>query len=195
MSSKFLKILFAAVLSAGLVSQSNAALLVGQILLDSAGNNWAYVGKFKVSDGPFWNDVNNCNPDADPNFDPDNSACLQGYAKALNGVQAAEEVFGLLLSGQYATSTVSSRVNRLAWYDVATQGNLLPQEADDSLLTIEIDAPNGLYDSEGDLSAYVYDRGLDKLNYVFRSASVPVPSTIALFALALFGLGARKLKR
>ena len=88
MSSKFLKVIFAFVLSAGLVSQANANLILGDVVADAAEVKWEYVGSFNLTDGPFWNDANDCFNSQDPN-------CVDQFADALNGIQAAEKLFGV----------------------------------------------------------------------------------------------------
>ena len=115
-------------------------------------------------------------------------------AEALNGIQVAEALFGSLIDGLYATSTVENLVNRLSWYDAYQDTT---REASDS---IAADFGANLYSEAGDLSAYIQDRSYldgvtDRINYVFKSVSVPAPSSLAVFALALCVFGARRLKR
>lgn len=115
---------------------------VGDVVPDADENNWTYVGSFFVDDGPH----------------------QSLPAPSINGLQAAEEVFGTLPDEVYATSTVPHLVNRLANYDsysgAATTG------ADD----LDTYGSDGLYNSSGDLSAYVDDKTFEVTTYVFKRA-------------------------
>jgi len=196
MSSKFLKGIFAAVLSVGLIGQANASVIYfqeGTNYSDSNGKLWEYIGSFDLKN----------------NDTKDN--------KALNGLEAAMELFGVAgdkvedfaLSAFFldfitqgvitvdeieAAKTGDADVNHKAWYDLF-QGTI-DVRAEGILVNMDGDALKS-YDA-GDSSAFVSDRAasLLNINYVFKRVSlVPEPSTLAIFALALFGLGARKFKR
>jgi hypothetical protein len=186
MTSKFLKLLFVMAVSSGLLSNANASLILteGDLVADANGVDWEYVGKFKISDGPFYDD-------ADDRCINGPSDCVGLFAPAINGVEAAELIFGTLTSGQYAISTLETVVNRLAYYDVRKGAITALSESitDDSNV-------DGLYNEEGDISAYVNDRSMIEINYVFKSIEVPVnsPSTFVIFLLAMFGLGLQRFR-
>jgi hypothetical protein len=190
MSSKFLKVIFAAALSVGLIGQANAAMIY---VSDANGILWEKVGSYDLADGALWSGV-------DLTLQTDN-------AKPLNGIQAAEQIFGVLGSNEvYAISTQFDLVDYQAFYDVygGSNGAKLGE-------SIDADVNNDGSYNVGDSSAYINDstarfRDLASsfpgpgysplLNYVFkRTVDVPEPSTLAIFVLALLGLGVRQLKR
>jgi hypothetical protein len=191
MSGRFFKVISAAVLSIGLVGQANAVLIVGDTLQDSAGVDWTYVGLFDLIDGPVWNDANNDGNAGD-------------NARPLNGIQAAAILFGPLgVNEKYAISTTVSLVEHEAFYDGF--GGIAGARREESFIA---DANGDGFYNSGDFSAFIYDntartkdvliqQGLyeARINYVFKSVEVPEPSTLAIFALALCALGARKFKR
>lgn len=184
MSGKFLKIIFVALFSIGLVGQANAAL----IFQDSAGVDWTFVGSYNLADGPNWDD-------ADGSCDiagADQSTCWGDNAKPLNGIEAAELLFALAANEIFAISTINTWVDHLAYYD-EYQGNVAVAKGES--IVADSDS-NGSYDTFGDASAYIHDRaGSDIINYVFkRTIDVPEPSALAVFALALCVFGARRLK-
>lgn len=208
MSSKFLKVIFAVVMSVGMVAQSNAIVISyfeeGEHYTDANGNLWEYLGAFDVGAGPQYIDVNNNGiEDAGDQFPtPLNgleTAVSLGFGSleelaisaftfdVLNGVITKEEF--AFYEGLFGADIVE--VNFMSWYD----GFLGPLEllAQDILADINGD---GKYTSGTDRSAFVQDRSIvgDNTNYVFKSVSVPAPSAFAIFVLALCGLGARRLK-
>jgi hypothetical protein len=210
MSSKFLKVIFAAVVSIGLIGQANAISISyfeeGEHYTDANGNLWEYLGAFDVGAGLQYIDVNSNGiydaADGDQFPTPLNAleaAVSLGFGSldelaisafvfdAFNGVITEEEFafFETLFGGDIV------EVNFMSWYD-GFVGSL-------DLLAQDIEADkngDGKYTSGTDRSAYVKDRSVigDYTNYVFKSVSVPEPSTFAIFALALFVLGARRLK-
>lgn len=192
MSSKILNIVLFCLLSLSIANKANAGLIVGDLYEDStqSGLYWEYVGSFDLTDG---------------------ADILQGQtATTFNGLEAALFVFDSLSAGEIALSSniesdyadiANFLVNHKAFYDTYDGGALgvdgIKEYAEDIFSDIN---GNTLYDMQGDRSAYVWDRALDKgefINHVFKAVttSVPEPSTLAIFALALVGLASRRLKR
>lgn len=193
MNYKFLKALLGVILFASLfsVKTANATLIVGDVYTDTSGETWQYVGYYDLILGPD----------------------LSSNPTPLNGIEAAEQIFGLLPADQsYAISTIDTGVNHMAFYDgyqAAISGFL--QLAEDAQAN---NAGGAGYDAIGDISAYIHDRGLTDqeaddinfvnalfgmplvdsdegrfLNHVFVSVTVPEPSSLAIFLLALGGFG------
>jgi hypothetical protein len=139
---------------------ASAGIQVGDSVDDANGDPWLYVGKFFIGDGPRWNDGNSCYIDgtSPPEYE---SGCVIENAANVNGVQAAEIVFGVITGEEYGTSTSETVVNRQSWYN-EFQGVSGASRADSI-------ATSGLYDTAGDLSAYIldgYTAGAD--TYVFK---------------------------
>jgi hypothetical protein len=197
MSSKFLKVIFAVVMSIGLVGQANAIFLslakgtmVDDIDYITNGIQWEYVGSYNLTDGPWYDDQNRDGNRVD-------------LAIALNGIEAAELLFSgeLKISEIFALSTVLKNVDGLAFYDGFGQFGLTANPLDDSYIADRAGAV-GVYDADGDVSAYIKDKTalnstIQVINHVFKRSTVdvPAPSTLAIFVLALLGLGVRQLKR
>ena len=164
-----------------LAGKANAGLIVGKHYTDASGTAWQYVGSYDLAAGPYWRDVNN-------------NADLKPY----NGIEAAEMLFGVLEPGsEYALSThvfqtsATYQVNHLAWYDGVISYIHAKSES------LVADKHNdGLYNTEGDFSAYILDRGVagQHINHVFKTVNVPEPSTLLMFAIAFTGLAVRRLK-
>jgi hypothetical protein len=195
MSSKFLYLVMFVVLSTGLLSRANATLIVGEYYKDGAGVNWEYVGSFDLAAGPLWFDANGDGTPGD-------------IVTPLNGLDAASLLFGLpsrdLALAAFAGSisevaayvgsivTGDNVVNHLAWYDGF--GVAVTRLAEN----VDADTNNdNIYTQGADVSAYVDDRASvgDYENFVFKAVDIPEPSTLAIFALALFGLAARRVKK
>jgi hypothetical protein len=181
MNSKLLNTLVAIfiLVSTCLANNANAALITDNIYLDGNGLKWIYVGEFALGDGDYW--------------DGNDDTTIDDNATPLNGLEAAE----LLFPGfsKYALSSVNTGiVNYLAWYDAFDTNGSILEYSESHISDIDSD---GLFGKVGDVSAYVNnrDRSGRVKNYVFKKAvDIPEPSTLAIFALVLFGLGARRLK-
>jgi hypothetical protein len=210
MSSKFFKVIFAAVLSIGLIGQANASVIYfqeGTNYSDSDGTLWEYIGFFDLN--------------AQSTLAPEDQKALTGLEAALALFPAAGDTVGDFAISAFITDSLINSpinpegalgaiteaeieleklnsgneyadVNNLAWYDIF-QGELSINPEDTTANVV-----GGPTYDDGDSSAFVSDRSAAgvNLNYVFiRATDVPEPSTLAIFALALFGLGARRLKR
>lgn len=204
MSSKILNIVLFCFLSLSIANKANAGLLVvGDLYEDSlqSGLYWEYVGSFDLTD----------------------VSVQVGTPSSLNGIQAALLHFSGLTANEIALSTnIESDyaniedflVNHQAFYDTYNGGALGVSgivEKVENILPTDFNG-NTFYDSLGDLSANVHDRassideidflkvlGITNLpplyvNHVFKSVSVPEPSTLAIFTLAIIGLMSRRLK-
>jgi hypothetical protein len=152
MNNKFFKVIFASVLSIGLIGQTSAAmisgLVEGEIYQDSVNTSllWKYHGFYDQSKGP-------------------NFLVTDGVIP-VNGLEAAVELFPELAGFDIAVASFGSQsefdyniendlgiVNHLAWY----------QRYEDSTDRLEEDltanqAGDGTYDAVGDASAYIIDR-------------------------------------
>ena len=198
MSSKILNIVLFCFLSLSIANKANAGLLVvGDLYEDSlqSGLYWEYVGSFDLTD----------------------VSVQVGTPSSLNGIQAALLHFSGLTANEIALSTnIESDyaniedflVNHQAFYDTYNGGALGVSgivEKVENILPTDFNG-NTFYDSLGDLSANVHDRASSRdeidflkdlgitnlpalyVNHVFKSVSVPEPSTLAIFTLAIIGL-------
>jgi len=185
MSSKLLGIALTIFIlfSATITSNANAGLIVPDI--DPTSDDiWEYIGSYDLRDGPNWQLtelVNGVETLVD--------------VRPLNALEAA--VFALpglnLNIDDLAISMIANTVFHNAWYDRYENGVTVLSE------NISADFGNdGKYSQFGDVSAYISDHDNQEssnINYVFRRViDVPEPSTLAIFALALIGLSARRLK-
>jgi hypothetical protein len=187
MSSKIINIIAVCLLSIFVADKANAGLIVGDLYSDDAGIQWQYVGLFDLANGEHYT----------------KNGIVQNV-QTYNGIEAAELNFGPLTGDAiYALSSnkydefvfefggIDGFVNHKAYYD--SFNDSIKQSAEN----ISTDNAGGIgYDAVGDLSAFVNDRSTVGRyeNHVFKSISVPEPSTIAIFSLALVGLLARRLK-
>tara|TARA_R110000787_G_scaffold149664_2_gene263626 strand:- start:110 stop:664 length:555 start_codon:yes stop_codon:yes gene_type:complete len=184
MSSKIINIVAVCLLSLFVADRANAGLIVGDIYSDRAGIQWQYVGSFDLAAGPdrFTND----------NITP------------YNAIAAAELNFGALSAGDfYALSSkleasyadiANFIVNHKAWYDAFDEQTGVHEAGESVSANNQGDSS---YDAIGDISAFIWDRAVpeENINHVFKSVSVPEPSTLAIFSLALVGLVARRYKK
>jgi len=199
MSSKILNAVLFCLLSLCFMGKANATLIVGDQYEDSvqSGLYWEYVGSYNLADQ------------------------IDSSAKTYNGIEAALLFFPGLSADDIALSTNNESssvflVNHQAFYDTFNGGSIGVTGVVEALEDIAPTDANGnsYYDSIGDISANVYDRfnstedferaktlyGIELpvyITHVFKSVttSVPEPSTLAIFALALVGLASRRIKR
>jgi hypothetical protein len=193
MSSKIINVVLVCLFTLCVAGKANAGLIVGELYEDSyeSGLFWEYVGNFDLASGPAWNDANG-------------DGIFGDNATPYNALEAAAIIFKDDTS-QFAISAFTSIrdynlikagdavVNHEAWYD----GNVFSINIFDEDIVADI-SNDGIYDPFSDFSAWINDRAVagNHINHVFKSVttSVPEPSTVAIFALALVGLTARRFK-
>lgn len=189
MSGKFFKVIFASILSIGLVSQANAAvILVNDIDFKKNGIQWEKVGQFDLTHG-FWFD------------DANDDGVVGDYATSLSGIEAADLLFNKNDNEIWAISTTDNEVNHKALYEeFGGQTGVSKSESykiDTNGNTLYDSANGGQHDSSAlikDGAAITGEEGV-YINYVFkRVVHAPAPSSLAIFALAIFGLAVRRIK-
>jgi hypothetical protein len=215
MNSKIINVVLICLFSLCIAGKANAGLIVGDLYADEAGIQWEYVGYYDLLpedgsfDRPSDKELLNCGVD---------KSCIENITliPVFNGIEAATYLFGELSGDEeYAISTtavwlyegvdalvsggISSYViNHKAWYDIYT-GNSNGQAEGIMAKDENYDESSDFYNSAGAHSAYIADRASagEKINYVFKSVttSVPEPSTLVIFSLALLGLTTRHLKK
>ena len=182
MNSKIINVVLICLFSLCIAGKANAGLIVGELYEDTeeSGLFWEYVGSFDLASGsPFRTAT------------PYNG--LEAAALNFEGDISQFAIAAYAVDFSFNSITIGDAiVNHSAWYD----GNV----GSISILKEDIKADvndNGTYDIKSDLSAWVRDRALlgDHINYVFKAVSVPEPSTLAIFMLALAGLTTRHLKK
>jgi len=184
MNSKIINVVLICLFSLCIAAKANAGLIVGELYEDTeeSGLFWEYVGSFDLASGENWN-----------------------TATPYNALEAAVINFGGDIN-QYAVSAYTplsfidsivigdAVVNHLAWYD----GNVSSIDIFDENILADINS-DGSYDPFSDFSAWVNDRAViaNHINYVFKSVttSVPEPSMLAIFMLAVVGLTTRHFKK
>lgn len=206
MSSKFLNAVLAIFIfcSIGLTNNANAGLLlVGDTITDSSGQLWEYVGFF---------DLVGTNPE-NGDLAPGLGGRGNDAPEALNGIDAAEYFFGSLGFGELYTVTTDrgttdtggtpnydeiftdAEIDNRAFYSIFGGGVVAKAAGKSSPGAVGGDA--ALYDATGDQTVWVDDNSDPEqyINHVFKTPTkIPEPATLAIFSLALFGLGARRLK-
>ena len=189
MSGKFFKVIFASILSIGLVSQANAAVIfVNDIDFKKNGLQWEKVGQFDLTGGVWFDDVNN-------------DGAFGDYATSLSGIEAAELLFNKNDNEIWAISTTDNEVNHKALYEefggLTGVSKSESYKIDTNGNTLYDSANGGQHDSSAfikDGAALTYKQGV-YINYVFkRVVLAPAPSSLPIFALAIFGLAVRRIK-
>jgi hypothetical protein len=212
MSIKFPPIVLACSLSIGLLGQANAVPIVSE--------PYFVIGKnYTDADGKLWKYINFFDLDSNGLDARDKGVFLM--PQLYNGLEAALKFLGVdgdslqdyalsafnidtNQSDQITTDEIDfiadldpnhADVNHMAWYDTfgGSVGLTILGESEDT----NVGGGTNLYDADGDISAFVNDRAVYNynLNYVFKAVEVPEPFTLAMFALALCGLGARRFKK
>ncbi|MGB2739332.1 MAG: PEP-CTERM sorting domain-containing protein [Cognaticolwellia sp.] len=189
MSSKIINIFLVCLFSLSVVKTVSADLIVGNQYSDSDGIQWEYLGSVDLADGP----AQAIKPKTYNGFEIANlffSAQIGNSEIALSSNDYFDYLF-------FNNNDIAGFVNHLANYDSFGSNGQLVELAGDVIT----DNAGGLgYDAVGDISAFVNDRAAQDfyMNHVFKavtaSVSVPEPSTIAIFSLALVGLMSRRLK-
>tara|TARA_R110001592_G_scaffold280057_2_gene547429 strand:- start:1108 stop:1686 length:579 start_codon:yes stop_codon:yes gene_type:complete len=191
MSSKIINIVVVCMLSLFVADRANAGLIIGDLYSDDTGIQWEYVNSFDLSLGERYKQNN-----------------IIQNVETFNGLEAAVKLYGPLAGGaiyalssndfdeySYFNNTINGFVNHKAWYDSFGQNGSVRARAEN--ITTDNAGAAG-YNTVGDYSAYIKDRAQagDFMNHVFKSVttSVPEPSTIAIFSLALIGLVSRRFK-
>ena len=215
MSSKFFKVICAAILSIGLLGQANATTISyfeeGELYTDADSKFWEYIGFF------------------DLDFNGLDARDSSGYflnPELYNGLEAALSIFGVggdslqdfalsafsidtQAQGEITASEMTllknhianhADVNHMAWYDTFGEDLGLNIQGESEATNLGGDPSGGgtnAYDAQGDISAFVDDRAVFNfnLNYVFKAIKVPEPSTFAIFVFALLCLVTRRLRR
>jgi hypothetical protein len=190
MSSKIINIVVVCVLSLFVADRANAGLIIGNHYSDNAGIQWEYVNSFDLSLGERYKQNN-----------------IIQNVETFNGLEVAVKLYGPLAGGAiyalssndweaylYYEDTINGFVNHSAWYDSFHSGGVTARA--ENITTDNAGAAG--YNTVGDYSAYIKDRAQagEFMNHVFKSVttSVPEPSTIAIFSLALIGLVSRRFK-
>ncbi|MDO6652311.1 PEP-CTERM sorting domain-containing protein [Colwellia sp. 1_MG-2023] len=210
MSSKIINVVLVCLFTLCVAGKANAGLIVGDLYADDAGVQWAYVGSFELAEGPKLKNDNEEIQDV---------VLYNGLDVAemkFGELSQGEYAISTLLMSDILSSTSLLGVNHKAWYDIyegGANGLLSIAALDEGLSEMNFGGDDTKYDSVGDMTAYVKDRSSTKtelenqlpfavpenilhVNHVFKSVttSVPEPSTVAIFALALVGLTARRFK-
>ena len=189
MSSKIINIFLVCLFSLSVVKTVSADLIVGDQYSDSDGIQWEYIGSVDLADGP----AQALKPTTYNGFEIANMF----FSTEIGNSQIAlssNDYFDYLF---FNSNDISGFVNHLANYDSFGSNGQLVELAGD----VVTENAGGLgYDAVGDISAFVNDRAAQGfyMNHVFKavssSVSVPEPSTIAIFSIALIGLMSRRLK-
>jgi hypothetical protein len=205
MNSKIINVVLICLFSLCIAGKANAGLIVGDLYEDQyePGLYWEYVGSFELADvvPGYINTTNNG---------------IEAALLHFNTLSADQIALSTRRQSEFIDIT-NFLVNHQAYYDTFEGGELdidgVVEKAED--ISTDLNG-NSAYDFTGDVSAMVKDRAstiaelqselgftrdeipedLLYINYVFKSVttSVPEPSTLVIFMLALVGLTTRHFK-
>jgi hypothetical protein len=203
MSSKIINVVLVCLFTLCVAGKANAGLIVGDLYedADESGLYWEYVGSFDLTD-------------VVPGYEYTSSNGIEAALLHFNTLSADEIALSTNMESSYS-DIANFLVNHKAFYDTfagATLGiNGILEKAEEGIIT-DFNG-DSLYNFSGDISANIVDRTAtrteleeiygdaipEKLlftNHVFKSVttSVPEPTTLAIFSLALMGLTARRFK-